>query len=245
MHEEFLSTEKSEKGKAKVKALNSNDTDSGDEWKQVGRKNKTSIILTKENEFKASPISQIFGGQLRSSVKRQGGKASDTIQPFYCLHLDIEVPQVRSLDDALSLFMSPELLEGYTCSKNNIEVQASKRMTLERLPSVLVVHFKRFSYTEDHALKIEKHVLFPVHLDIKNAFLSHDLPIESRAYSLFAIVSHHGQHLAKGHYTCDIYSPKDSEWLHFDDGHVSRVSPKVVQTRQAYLLMYQTCQEVK
>jgi len=244
MHEEFESTAKRSDEKGKTKGLSKAKEDFGEEWEQVGRKNKTSIILTKENEFTASPISQIFGGQLRSSVKRQGGKASVTIQPFYCLHLDIEAPQVRTLDDALSLFMSPELLEGYTCDKKNVEVHASKRMTLERLPTILVVHFKRFSYT-NYALKIEKHVSFLPQLEIKNALLSRDLPVEARSYSLFAVVSHHGQYLAKGHYTCDIYSPSNSEWLHFDDSHVSRVPSKIVQNRQAYLLLYQLRSEIK
>lgn len=88
MHEEWLASKQNSKTSGKGPSRES--TDSG-EWEQVGRKNKSAIILTKESEIHTSPITDIFGGQLRSSVKKHGDKASVTIQPFYCLPLDIEV----------------------------------------------------------------------------------------------------------------------------------------------------------
>ena len=38
-----------------------------------------------------SPITEIFGGELRSAVHRQGAKESAIVEPFFSLQLDIQV----------------------------------------------------------------------------------------------------------------------------------------------------------
>jgi len=236
MHEELLPLLDMHE---KVEQNGQEPEEESEEWEEVGKKNKSAIIVSKGESFAASPISLIFGGKLRSIVKRQGAKSSVTIQPFYCLHLDIDVPQVKNIEDALTLFMSPEQLEGYTCSKRNVEVQAQKQTTIEQLPRVMMLHLKRFAYDTSQAHKLDKFVSFPLRLAVKNSFLSTEkIATEAqKQYSLFAVVSHHGKVPAKGHYTCDIFSK--GEWLEFDDSHVSRVTSKFVLSRKAYLLLYQ------
>ena len=59
-----------------------------EEWAEVGKKNKAAVVLTERAAFPQSLITEIFGGELRSVVKKQGLKASASIQPFFCLHLD-------------------------------------------------------------------------------------------------------------------------------------------------------------
>ena len=54
-----------------------------DEWAEVGKKNKTSI--TRQTQHKETPISGIFRGQLRSTVRQKGSKPSVTFEPFHCL----------------------------------------------------------------------------------------------------------------------------------------------------------------
>lgn len=58
-------------------------------FKVMGPKNKGSI--TRCTEFGRTPLSDIFRGQLRSRVSRTGGDATDNVQPFFTLQLDIEV----------------------------------------------------------------------------------------------------------------------------------------------------------
>lgn len=41
--------------------------------------------------FESSPVSEIYGGLLRSSVQMQGSKESVTVEPFFTLKLDIQV----------------------------------------------------------------------------------------------------------------------------------------------------------
>lgn len=39
----------------------------------------------------STPVSDIFRGQIRSHVQRAGDDASDSVQPFFTLQLDVEV----------------------------------------------------------------------------------------------------------------------------------------------------------
>ncbi|KAG8079484.1 hypothetical protein GUJ93_ZPchr0007g5813 [Zizania palustris] len=93
-------------------------TDDDDAWETVGRKNKSAIMRTQS--FVPSELTAIFGGQLQSSVKATGNKASVTIQPFRLLHLDIFPDAVQTLDDALHLFSAPESLEGYRTAAGKV-----------------------------------------------------------------------------------------------------------------------------
>lgn len=52
-------------------------------------KNKGAI--TRRTEFIKTPISDIFGGLLRSKIYKTGDQNTDNIQPFFTLQLNIEV----------------------------------------------------------------------------------------------------------------------------------------------------------
>ncbi|KAK2529648.1 hypothetical protein Q9233_006815 [Columba guinea] len=68
-------------------------------------------------------IHQIFGGSLRSRVKCSMCKAvSDTFDP--CLDLPVEITQAANVEQALELFVKPDLLGGenaYLCDKRGPE----------------------------------------------------------------------------------------------------------------------------
>lgn len=57
----------------------------------MGTRNKSSI--TRPADFGRTPLSDIFRGELRSRVIREGSLASptDIMQPFFTLQLNIEV----------------------------------------------------------------------------------------------------------------------------------------------------------
>ena len=60
-----------------------------DGWEEVGPRNQTARVNT--TSFTQSPITAIFGGQIRSTVLARGTKtASVTMQPFHSLQLDIQ-----------------------------------------------------------------------------------------------------------------------------------------------------------
>lgn len=81
--------------------------------------------------------------------------------------------------------------------------QASKKLDLWRLPEILVVHLKRFSYSRIIKNKLETFVDFPIDdLDLLN-FISHKDSQLSNRYVLYAISNHYGG-MGGGHYTAFI-----------------------------------------
>lgn len=60
-------------------------------YRKVIRGNRNKGTITRTTDFGRSPMSDIFGGKLRSRVHREGDHPTDNIQPFFTLQLDIEV----------------------------------------------------------------------------------------------------------------------------------------------------------
>lgn len=86
------------------------------------------------------------------------------------------------------------------CPKCKEHRQASKKLDLWRLPEILVIHLKRFSYNRFSKSKLGTFVDFPVEdLDLTH-YIVHRTSEVSERYSLYAIVNHYGS-LSGGHYT--------------------------------------------
>jgi ubiquitin C-terminal hydrolase len=87
------------------------------------------------------------------------------------------------------------------CKKHQ---QAMKKLDLWRLPEVLVIHLKRFSYTQFTRNKLETFVDFPISdLDLSSYIAAKNDQPNSR-YHLYAISNHYGN-MGGGHYTASIY----------------------------------------
>ncbi len=186
------------------------EADGGDEddWKEVGPKRRSCI--TRRTATSETPLAAIFQGQIRSCVQHSAGQPTATLQPFFTLQLDIQSDNVHSVADALVnnfavealdgyffyltdvavnmrktlLFFLPSFSSSYVCTKTKQEVAASRSLSLEELPPVLVLHLKRFVY--DHGnngdvsassspggcQKLLKPIDFPVDLEIRRDILS-------------------------------------------------------------------------
>ncbi|KAG8562473.1 hypothetical protein GDO81_015689 [Engystomops pustulosus] len=137
---------------------------SDEEWEQVGPRNKSSV--TRQADFVQTPITDIFGGHMRSVVYQQSSKESATLQPFFTLQLDIQSEKIRTVQDALESLVARESVQGYT-TKTKQEVEVSRRVTLEELPPVLVLHLKRFVFEKTGGCqKLVKNIEYPVDLEI-------------------------------------------------------------------------------
>eukprot|EP01122_Echinamoeba_exundans_P016780 TRINITY_DN8618_c0_g1_i1.p1 TRINITY_DN8618_c0_g1~~TRINITY_DN8618_c0_g1_i1.p1 ORF type:complete len:482 (+),score=102.96 TRINITY_DN8618_c0_g1_i1:73-1518(+) len=211
-----------------------------DEWEEVGKKNKSAVVLTEKSSFPQSMITEIFGGELRSIVKKQGLKASASIQPFFCLHLDIRDDSVHSIEDALRLFMTSEKLDDFRDEGTQQNLIATKQNNVERLPRVLTLHLKRFAYTPFGTIeKVQKQISVSPVLKFQPSWLVHEKkysPAE-RTYKLYSVISHWGQRAIGGHYTCDILQ-SNGDWMTFDDSNISKTTQEDVLKKPAYLLMY-------
>ncbi|KAK1163522.1 hypothetical protein AOXY_G17023 [Acipenser oxyrinchus oxyrinchus] len=221
-----------------------NEEGSEDEWEQVGPKNKTSI--TRQADFIRTPITDVFGGHIRSVVYQQSSKESATLQPFFSLQLDIQSEKIRTVQEALEAAGGLESVQGYT-TKSKQEVEISRRVTLEELPPVLVLHLKRFVYEKTGGCqKLIKNVEYPVDLEISKDLLSPGVRSKifkgQRSYRLFAVVYHHGNSATGGHYTTDVFHIGLNGWLRIDDQAVKVINQyqvvKQTAERTAYLLYY-------
>ncbi|XP_062968397.1 ubiquitin carboxyl-terminal hydrolase 10 [Cynocephalus volans] len=217
---------------------------SEDEWEQVGPRNKTSV--TRQADFVQTPITGIFGGHIRSVVYQQSSKESATLQPFFTLQLDIQSDKIRTVQDALESLVARESVQGYT-TKTKQEVEISRRVTLEKLPPVLVLHLKRFVYEKTGGCqKLIKNIEYPVDLEISKELLSPGVKNKNfkchRTYRLFAVVYHHGNSATGGHYTTDVFQIGLNGWLRIDDQTVKVINQyqvvKPTAERTAYLLYY-------
>lgn len=71
-----------------------------------------------------------------------------------------------SLDTALKAFFSKEKLEGMTSAVTGLPVEAEKEVKLQKLPEVLILQLKCFSYTYNGITKIKKRFRYPVNLEL-------------------------------------------------------------------------------
>lgn len=87
------------------------------------------------------------------------------------------------------------------CPRCKEHRQASKKLDLWRLPDILVIHLKRFSYSKWLKNKLETFVDFPIHdLDVSKYVKSKDASEGTHIYEMYAISNHYGG-LGGGHYS--------------------------------------------
>ncbi|WFD31534.1 ubiquitinyl hydrolase 1 [Malassezia sp. CBS 17886] len=197
------------------------------EWSMYRRRNNSVIV-------------DAFQGQLRNQLQCLAcGHTSVTYNAF--MSLSLPIPHGRSVAQTTLLqcvdaFVREEVLEkanAWHCPKCKKARRATKRLSLSRLPPVLLIHLKRFMYKGPLTHKIDTRVTFPTSaLDLSN-YMPPPLPpgtavkgippSESQqppyVYDLYGVTHHFGS-LTSGHYTASIRTQGD--WFYCDD---SRITP--------------------
>jgi len=151
-----------------------------------------------------------------------------------------EAVEQVTIQDCLRAFAKEETLseeEMWYCNKCKEHRQATKKFDLWRLPEVLVIHLKRFSYSKYSRDKISTNVAFPlVGLDLSEFTVN---PAhQGDLYDCFAVSNHMGG-LGGGHYTAYCQNHTDGRWYLHDDSSVSRVRHMSdIKSSSAYVLFY-------
>lgn len=162
--------------------------------------------------------------------------------PF--LDISLSIPDNNSNDknqkftihQCLESFISLEELadsEKYECEKCKSLQSATKKMILNKLPPILVLHLKRFRFRNSSRQKIDSHVAFPLKLDM-NTYVSE--LIEGQVYSLYGIIVHRGS-AGSGH--CIAYIKHEQEWFEMNDRKAVLVTEAQVLEQCAYMLFYE------
>jgi ubiquitin C-terminal hydrolase len=189
-----------------------------------------------------SVIYDVFGGQLMSEVTcKVCGRISRAYDAF--LDLQVPIPQTNGasvdISECFSTWCSAETLEGdemVTCEGCEKRTPGTKSMHLYRLPTVLVVHLKRFSYTSWRRNKVATMVTCSPNVVDMRPYCSSDLPEQlSSQYQLFGVAQHVGS-LSGGHYTACCRTEMD-QWSQFNDTQVSPAND-VLGGPSAYVLFF-------
>ncbi|MQM04952.1 hypothetical protein Taro_037752 [Colocasia esculenta] len=148
-----------------------------------------------------------------------------------------------SLYSCLEAFLKVEPLgpDDMYCPSCKVHQQASKKLDLWRLPDVLVVHLKRFSYSRFTKNKLETLVDFPIHDFDLSSYVTCENGQHPSLYTLYAVSNHYGS-MGGGHYTAFVHHAGDGRWYDFDDRHVLPISEESVKTSAAYVLFYKKVQ---
>lgn len=204
-----------------------------------------------------------FQGQFRNRMTcLTCGKTSTTYNAF--MYLSLPIPQGRSfskvtLYQCLDSFVREEVMDkadAWNCPVCKKPRKATKRLSISRLPIILLIHLKRFSFKGPFTDKIETQVNLPVTgLDLTNYMpppLSPALAAQYAAqqgvpvsrsqvppfvFDLFAC-SHHAGSLSSGHYTASIRNGKEGGWTYIDDSRVTNGGLDRLEGSSPYLLFY-------
>lgn len=154
-----------------------------------------------------------------------------------------------------------------TDKKEKIYTSARKQMLISLLPPVITLHLKRFHQAGMNLRKVNRHVDFPLILDLApfcSASCKNLAAGERVLYSLYGIVEHSGS-MRGGHYTAYVKvrapqrrteqrhknlsgakeasssssSGSQGQWVYVSDTTVQTVPESRVLSSQAYLLFYE------
>ena len=130
---------------------------------------------------------------------RVSSKELDHSANYHELLNQINEKNATSLEDCLRMFTDTEELsleDSWHCPKCQKPQKASKQLTIWRLPKILIMQLKRFSYKQfSRDNKIDNYIEFPIYnLDLKN-FVS-ESNRENLAgrttYDLYGVINHYG-----------------------------------------------------
>ncbi|PIA54251.1 hypothetical protein AQUCO_00900653v1 [Aquilegia coerulea] len=151
-----------------------------------------------------------------------------------------------SLYSCLEAFLKEEPLgpdDMWYCPGCKQPRQASKKLDLWRLPEILIIHLKRFSYSRFMKNKLETYVDFPIDdLDLSNYIACKNNQLSCR-YMLYAVSNHFGS-MGGGHYTAFVYHG-GNQWYEFDDSRVHSISVDQIKDSAAYVLFYRRIQDAQ
>jgi len=171
--------------------------------------------------------------------------------------------QTLSLSACLDTFVKEEKMKEAYCSKCKEHRDATLKTEIWRLPPVLVVHLKRFHFTQYSRRKLHNLVKFPVDdLDMSKymaketaeptdaegaegkgdggeggGFLSVEDGRSVGNYELYAVVHHLGA-MSAGHYVSSVKCRATGQWHCFNDNVLVPTTEKELISESAYLLFY-------
>ncbi|MBN3313405.1 UBP8 hydrolase, partial [Atractosteus spatula] len=198
------------------------------------------LAWSKHKLLNESIIVALFQGQFKSTVQcLTCHKKSRTFETFMYLSLQLTSSNKCTLQDCLKAFSKEEKLTDSNkveCNNCKTRRDATKKLEIWKLPPILLVHLKRFSYEGRWRQKLQTYVDFPPeNLDLSQYVIGpkHSL----KRYNLYGVSNHYGG-MDGGHYTAYCKNGLKQRWYKFDDHDISELSASSVKSSAAYILFY-------
>ena len=138
----------------------------------------------------------------------------------------------------MASFLKAEQMTGssqWFCPRCKCSRDAVKKIDIWKVPVILLIHLKRFSFDGYDHRKITATVDFPLNqLDMGHFTQG---PSDHKNFNLYAVSNHYGS-MEGGHYTAYGKNPHNHAWFKFDDHEVSSISSSEVKSSAAYILFY-------
>lgn len=200
------------------------------------------LAWSKHKALNESIIVALFQGQFKSTVQcLTCHRKSRTFETFMYLSLPLASTSKCSLQDCLRLFSKEERLTDNNkvfCRHCKAHRDSTKKLEIWKVPPILLVHLKRFSYEGRWKQKLQTSVDFPLDsLDLCQYVIGPKQNLKK--YSLYGVSNHYGG-LDGGHYTAYCKNALKQRWFKFDDHEVSELSTSSVKSSAAYILFYST-----
>ncbi|XP_053991980.1 ubiquitin carboxyl-terminal hydrolase 4-like [Hylaeus volcanicus] len=182
-------------------------------------------------------IVDLLQGQLESRITcLRCHDFSLKFEPFLYLSLPIKSQHtpnsIQSLKDAFKAFCSPERLKDaqWHCPNCKHVVSVDKQIRIIKLPTVLIIHLKRFEYDGYTSCKIQDYIHILTEGINFETFICQK---HCLFYDLYAVIDHSGE-ASSGHYTASCLL--DGHWLRFNDTLISVIQSNMVITSATYVL---------
>eukprot|EP00164_Ancoracysta_twista_P004450 GFYU01006003.1.p1 GENE.GFYU01006003.1~~GFYU01006003.1.p1 ORF type:complete len:715 (-),score=159.67 GFYU01006003.1:251-2395(-) len=181
------------------------------------------------------PPSDIFQGQTLSNRECVSCRTTfSNVENFMDLSLPVSASDT-SLENCLEAYLADEVLEG-ECSHCHSRKGFVKKLSLSRLPPVLMLHLNRTQWCRHrgHLIKRTQEIAFPTRsLDV-GSHTAEWLNERDTVYDLCAVAHHQGTDSTSGHYTADVVH--QGQWFNVNDGVVK--DSQKIDPSTAYILVY-------
>lgn len=163
-----------------------------------------------------------------SYITRCSKCQKESISPSMFFELELNIKGNKTLHESISEFLKEEKLDGvnkYSCSYCDEMQEATRFISLKKLPVVLNLQLMRFIYDRQkgHKKKINSSLQFPDTLDMSQYMTVPENENKPLMYNLTAVLIHKGPSAYSGHYVAHICDQLTGTWYKFNDEQVEKM----------------------
>ena len=169
------------------------------------------------------------------------------------IYLSLDIKGYHKLEECLDKFIAEEKIEDYHCEKCDKKITNIKKVLIDKLPNILIIHLQRiaFNYTTFLMDKINDEISFELNLNIKKYTVdknNKDVDTENYEYEYIGVIIHSGT-AQYGHYYSIINIKSEYKMYKFNDTAVTEMTSEKFKQElnynsrdyfpNAYMLLFQ------